>query len=68
MKKIDGAIEKSRAFFESVGIKTRMSDYGLDKSHIDEIIDNLKNHGQTTFSETGDMTLDDVRKILELAL
>ncbi len=45
-----------------------MSDYGLDKSHIDEIIDNLKNHGQTTFSETGDMTLDDVRKILELAL
>jgi NADP-dependent alcohol dehydrogenase len=64
MKKIDGAIEKSRAFFESVGIKTRIS----DKSHIDEIIDNLKNHGQTAFSETGDMTLDDVRKILELAL
>jgi NADP-dependent alcohol dehydrogenase len=67
-EKIDAAIEQSRAFFESVGIKTKMSDYGLDKSHIDEIIDNLKDHGQTVFSETGDMTLDDVRKILELAL
>lgn len=66
--KIDTAIEKTRAFFESVGIKTHLSDYDLDASHIDEIIASLQKHGQTALSESGDLNLDVVREILKKAL
>lgn len=65
---VDLAIDKTREFFESVGIKTRLSDYGLDASHIDEIVLNLKNHGQIKLSETGDLTPEVVKEILKIAL
>lgn len=65
---ISEAIQKTRDFFESLGIKTRMSQYGITADNIPQIIQNLENHGLTKLSETGDLSLDISRKILEKAL
>ena len=66
-RKIDLAIDKTRAFFEGLGVKTRLSDYGIDAGGIDEIIASLEKHGRTALSETKDLTLEISREILENA-
>jgi len=66
--KIDLAIDKTRQFFEGLGIKTRLSDYGITADKIDDIVKALEAHGMTALSETGDLTLDISRKILENAM
>ena len=67
-ERIDLAISKTREFFESLGIKTRLSDYGVTSDKIDEILASLESHGMTKLGETQDLGLDDSRKILEKAL
>lgn len=64
-EKVDLAIDKTEAFFNSLDIVTRLSHYGIDASGIDKIISNLENMGSTRLSESKDLTLDVVRKILE---
>ncbi len=66
--KIEMAITKTRDFFESLGIKTHMSDYGITLDKIDNIIVALEKHGLTALSETRDLTPDISRKILENAM
>lgn len=65
--RIDRAIYKTREFFESLGIKTRLSDYGIKPEKIDDLIVELEKKGRTALSETGDLTTDISRKILEMA-
>jgi len=67
-EKIDLAIRKTREFFESLGIKTRLSAYGVTAAQIPAVLENLKAHGLTALSETQDITLEVSRKILEKAL
>ena len=67
-EKIDLAITKTRKFFESLGIKTRLSEYGVKAGQIADIVDQLKVHGMTALSESGKITLEVSRKILERAL
>lgn len=67
-KKIDLAIEKTREFFDSLGIKTRLSDYGVSADRIPDVVKQLEAHGMTALSETQDITPDISRKILEAAL
>lgn len=67
-ERIDLAIEKTREFFESLGVSTRMGSYGVTKERIDDIVNALGKHGLTALSETGDVTLDVSRKILEHAI
>ncbi|ACJ27096.1 Iron-containing alcohol dehydrogenase [Shewanella piezotolerans WP3] len=62
---IDAAIAKTRGFFEAMGIKTRLSDYGLDASSIDKVIEQLEAHGMTALGEKQDVDLAMSRKILE---
>ena len=62
------AIARTREFFESMGVKTRLSDYGLDEKAIPEVVAKLKEHNFVQLGERGDITPDDVIKILELAL
>lgn len=62
---IDAAINKTREFFEIMGIKTRLSDYDLDSSSIDEVINKLDAHGMTALGEKQDVDLAMSRKILE---
>ena len=65
--KIDLAILKTRKFFESLGIKTHLSEYSIKRNQIAEVISQLKAHGMIALSETGKITLEVSRKILERA-
>lgn len=67
-EKIDLAIQKTKDFFESLGVKTHLSSYGIGADKIPVIIEKLKAHGMTSLSETHDLTLDISRKILENAI
>lgn len=67
-EKIDLAIQKTRKFFESIGVKTRLSQYGVEKEKIAYIIEQLKAHGMTALSETQDITPEVSQRILELAM
>ena len=67
-EKIDLAIQKTRDFFESLGVKTHLSRYGVTADKIPVVVEQLKAHGLTALSETQDLTLDISRKILEKAL
>ena len=67
-KKIDLAIQRTRNFFESLGVKTHLSQYGIAADKIPVIVDHLNAHDGTALSETQDLTLDISRKILARAL
>jgi NADP-dependent alcohol dehydrogenase len=67
-EKIDSAIKKTREFFESLGVKTRLSEYGVTADKIPVIVEQLKAHGLTALSETQDITPEVSKKILEQAL
>ncbi|MBS3203104.1 iron-containing alcohol dehydrogenase [Turicibacter bilis] len=66
--RIDQIIETTRQFFESLGIKTRLSDYGISADQIDSILAALESHHMTALGERGEITLEISRKILEGAL
>lgn len=67
-ERIDLVIEKTRQFFENLGIKTHLSDYGIQAHQINDIISALEAHGMTALGETKEITLEVSRKILEGAL
>jgi NADP-dependent alcohol dehydrogenase len=67
-ERISAAIEKTRDFFERMGIATRLSAYGLGASDIDVMIAQLEAHGMTALGEHGDITPAVSRRILEAAL
>ena len=62
------AIEKTRSFFESMGVSTRFSAYALDATAIPAIVEKLRQHGRLKLGEHGDITPDDVAQLLQLAL
>lgn len=66
--KIEKAIEKTRSFFEELGIKTHLSDYGITEDKIEDLIVALEKNKRTELSESGDLTLDISREILKKAL
>jgi len=67
-EKIDQAIQKTRGFFESLGVKTHLSEYGIGADKIPVIVEQLKAHGMTVISESGDLTLEISQKILESSM
>lgn len=66
-EKIDLAIDKTELFFQSLDVPTKLSDYDIGDEGIEQIVSNLEKLGMTHLSETGDLTLDIVRKILVAA-
>ncbi|WP_422445967.1 MULTISPECIES: iron-containing alcohol dehydrogenase [unclassified Endozoicomonas] len=64
-EKVDLAIVKTRDFFESLGVKTRLSQYGVEHNQLENVIKALEAHGMTALSETGDQDLNTSREILE---
>ncbi|MGD8112430.1 iron-containing alcohol dehydrogenase [Vibrio sp. TRT 17S01] len=66
--RIDLAIDKTEDFFNSLGIQTQLSYYDIDASVIEKVTSNLEKIGATQLSETGTLTLEDVKKILTSAL
>ncbi|QOV66573.1 iron-containing alcohol dehydrogenase [Citrobacter sp. BDA59-3] len=62
------AIDATVAFFETMGIKTRLSDYGLGEDSIPAVIDKLKEHGHVALGEHGNITPEKVEAVLKIAL
>jgi len=62
------AIERTRTFFESLGVKTRLSEYGIGAGEIPGIVAALEAHGMKALGEKRDVTLDVSRRVLERAL
>ncbi len=67
-ERIDQAIARTRRFFESLGIKTRLSDYGLGPEAIDAVVAQLKTHGMTALGERQNISPEISRSILEGAI
>ena len=65
--RIDEAIRRTEEFFHSLGIATRLSDYGVGQATVDEIVRRFTERG-AVWGERHDVTPDKVRKILEMAL
>lgn len=67
-QRIDAAIQKTRTFFESLGLPTRLAAYQLDADDIDGLLKQLDAHRLTALGEHSNVTLDVSRQILEASL
>ena len=65
---INLAIEKTEAFFHSVNMPTRFSDYQLGEEIVDTIVEQLERHGMTALGESQQVTLDISRNVLKASL
>lgn len=66
--RIDEAIARTRAFFEAMGVRTRLADYGLDATAIPAVAEKLRQHWPVPLGEHRDVTPDAAAEILTLAL
>ncbi len=67
-QRIDATIQKTVEFFESVGIKTKLADYGVGSEIINKVVDRFVKRGIKAIGERGDLTTENIAKILELQL
>lgn len=65
---IDETIAHTRAFFEQMGVPTRMADYGIKSDAVDALVAKLEQHRMFKLGEHGDITLEVSRQILTAAL
>jgi NADP-dependent alcohol dehydrogenase len=65
---IDDTIAHTRAFFEQMGVPTRLADYGIAADAVDQLVAKLEAHGMVKLGEHGDITLDVSRQILQQAV
>ena len=65
--RIDATIERTRGFYESLGLKTRLTDYGVIVETAVEVARRLKARGAIGLGERGDITPEVVEKILRQA-
>ena len=61
---IDKVIDTTEKFFQSLGIKTRLSDYKIGQDIVDEIYNRFKTRGEN-FGEHGIVTPEKAKAILE---
>jgi NADP-dependent alcohol dehydrogenase len=61
------AIELTRGFFESLGVKTRLQDYGVAADAGPGLLAALEAHGMTALGEHHDVTLDVSGRVLARA-
>jgi len=64
--RIDAAIDNTRAFFERMGLPTRLNGYGIQNLDIDAVIELLAAHDLTRMGENNDVGPDMMREILKL--
>ncbi|HEU4816338.1 iron-containing alcohol dehydrogenase [Janthinobacterium sp.] len=67
-ERIAAAIARTRAFFEGLGIPTRLSAYQLGQEAVEAVLTQLEAHGMTSLGEHRDIDLARSRRILEAAL
>lgn len=66
--RIDEAIAHTRAFFESLGVRTRLADYGVGAEAVDRIVAQLEAHGMVKLGEDRAVDLALSRRIVEACL
>jgi len=57
-------IKNTEQFFRCLGVKTKLSEYGIGPEAIDKVVKQLGSHGATVLGGAGDVTIDDVPAIL----
>jgi NADP-dependent alcohol dehydrogenase len=62
--RIDEAIAKTRGFYESLGLRTRLADYNVKDSVASEVAERLRSRGELGLGEHSDITPEVVQKIL----
>ena len=67
-QRIDTAIARTRAFFEQLGLPTRLSNYQLGATDIEIIITQLESHNLTQLGEHKNVSLEISRQILEMSI
>lgn len=67
-QRIDAAIRQTAEFFESLGVPTRLSAYGIGREGIDTLVSQLEAHGMKALGEHQNITPEVSRRILEGAL
>ena len=67
-QRIDEAIQRTVNFFESLGIPTRMSAYGVGAEAISKLVEQLEAHSMTALGEHQNITPEVSRRILQGAL
>ena len=65
---IDDAIAHTRAFFEQMGVPTRLADYGINADAVDKLVAALTANGMLKLGEHGDITPEVSRQILQRAV
>lgn len=65
--RIDTAIARTRDFFESLQVPTRLSGYGIGREAVAPLLAQLERHGMTALGERQDVDLERSRQVLELA-
>jgi NADP-dependent alcohol dehydrogenase len=67
-EKIDQAVQNTRTFFESVGVKTRLKDYGVAPNVVESVSKRLAARGWTALGERQDIGPKEVEAILSHSL
>lgn len=67
-ERIDAAIANTRAFFERMGVKTYLRDYGIGADAVAPLLAQLERHGLTALGEHQDVDLATSRTILEASV
>ncbi len=65
---ITQAIANTRSFFESLGVKTRLSDYGIGEADLPKMVDHIESIGLLPLGERHDVDKNAVYEILRLSL
>ena len=65
--RIDAAIEKTRGFYEMMGLRTRLADYNVKAEVASEVANRLRARGLVTFGERGEVTPEIAEQILRQA-
>lgn len=66
--RIDQAIAQTRAFFEALGVRTRLADYGIGAEAVEPIVAQLEAHRMVKLGEDRAVDLAMSRRIVEACL
>ena len=61
-------LEALEYMYQSIGISTNLNDYNIDDKVVENITSALKKHGMTNLGEKGNVTLEKVEQILNMAM
>ena len=67
-ERIQAAIDKTRSFFESVGVPTRLAAYQVGEEAVSSVPQHMSDRGEVKLGEKGDIDANAVGKVLALSL